>query len=369
MKKRILYIVAIGLFSIFTGCNEEAPTDVDGKATWNIYVVKQDTLQGGVLQNTPIPNSEVLVSSGYGSQIRKTDINGFCVFENIPSQIYNASVNADEIDGSNRLLSGSLTGKNVFGCDENLDTIFVKVTSCRGIKINEVYTVGPVNRMYYFYDQYVELYNNSDEVLYLDGMMISRVCGNSITDGHLGPGADEDSDGDIDGARFVYKFPGNPGEKNHPINPGQYVVIAADAIDHTKTVKGSVDLSNVDWEFCDQYQSTEMDNPNVPNLSNMVPDKAVDFMVGLTSDIIVLTDGTDANYADGFDINSVVDAISFKTKEGKDHTLDKRIDKSYALAPPSYSGKSLQRRKPGLDTDNAIMDWEVIEHPTPGFQN
>ena len=52
----------------------------------------------------------------------------------------------------------------------NVDTIYAISSGTQpGLKINELYTVGPPNNFFYFFDQYIELYNSSDETKYLDG--------------------------------------------------------------------------------------------------------------------------------------------------------------------------------------------------------
>ena len=93
-----------------------------------------------------------------------------------------------------------------------------------------------------------------------------RVSGNS--EGGRGPGADEGNDGDIDGVTYIFQFPGSPGETNHPIRPGQFMVLAVDAVDHKALFPGSVDLSRADWEFYNQFSPEDIDNPSVPNLIN-----------------------------------------------------------------------------------------------------
>ena len=57
------------------------------------------------------------------------------------------------------------------------DTVFSKTISSTGIAINEIYSVGPVNNMFFFYDQFLELYNASDSIRYLDGMLVHACLG------------------------------------------------------------------------------------------------------------------------------------------------------------------------------------------------
>jgi hypothetical protein len=192
-----------------------------------------------------------------------------------------------------------------------------------------------------------------------------RVSGNSEG---KGPGADEGNDNDIDGITYIFKFPGTPGEKNYPFYPKTFKVLATTAINHQKSVAISIDLSNADWEFYNQYSVTDFDNPKVPNLINIRSDRTVDFLIGLTSDVIVLASGVDAVWEDGIDISTIIDGVQYASSPTSRKTLDSRVDKSFLLSPPRYSGKSMQRREPGGDSNDAMSDWEIISAPTPGKQ-
>ena len=130
----------------------------------------------------------------------------------------------------------------------------------------------------------------------------------------------------------------------------------------------SIDLSNASWEFYNQYSSTDIDNPNVPNLINLRSDRTVDFLINLVSDIIVVASGVDTAWVDGIDISTIIDGVEYQSNPTSMQTLDDRIDRGYALSPPKYSGQSMQRREPGEDTNDSSLDWEILPHPTPGYQ-
>ena len=74
------------------------------------------------------------------------------------------------------------------------------------------------------------------------------------------------------------------------------------------------------------------------------------------------------NWEDGIDIATVLDGVEYKSSTTGKKTLDTRIDKSFALSPPKYSGKSMQRREAGGDSNDGISDWEILSAPTPGRQ-
>lgn len=355
--------IAMGIYQ----CTENPPTIYDGNGQLEIVAVwdssSTDTMQSVV----PMSYAKVIVSSLYGINIKETDNQGKLILSNLPSATYGISVRQSHPLDPNIMIVGSIKEIEVISGSTICDTVFGRPISSTGIAINEIYTVGPVNSIFFYFDQFYELYNASDSIRYLDGVWLMRVSGNS--DGK-GPGADEHDDGDIDGVTYAFKFPGYSGEQNHPIYPKQFIVIASDAVDHRTVVSTSIDLSNADWECYNQYSAEDIDNPNVPNLLNMLPHRTQDFRLALVADVFVVTDGRDTVWEDGIDISTVIDGMEFQSMPHPQSlkTLDSRIDRGYALSPPRYSGRSLQRREPGVDTNDSSVDFEILPAPTPGRQ-
>lgn len=351
----------------FTGCAENPPTMVDGQGQLEIVVLWDTSFVDSISTPIPVSDAKVIISSRYSAKICYTDNEGKLCITNLPTSNYGITIRKQHPVDPNIILVGSKQNLEIVSGKILVDTIYLKPISSSGISINEIYCAGPVNNFFFFFDQFIELYNSSDEVKYLDGMMIMRFSSNSEG---KGPGADEDDDNDIDGVTYVFKFPGKPGEKNYPFYPKQFLVLASDAVDHRKVCPTSYDLSNADWEFYNQYSPEDIDNPNVPNLINMRPEKTADFLIALTSDVIILSDGRDSLWQDGIDITTVIDGVEYQSNPHPQNkkTLDSRIDRSYVLSPPRYSGKSMQRREPGLDTNDSLSDFEIKERATPGYQ-
>lgn len=358
-------ILSLVLMAVIFGCNEEPPVVKEGNAKITIVAIGDTAVFSGVPTFMPMANAKVILTSEYGLMIKYADENGKLELDGIPSSTYSISIRLSHPDYPNILLVGNLRDKEIISGSNTVDTIKAEQVSNTGIAINEIYASGPVNNFYFFYDQFIELYNYSDEVKYIDGMILMRVSGNN--DGK-GSGADEGDDGDIDGVTYIFKVPGNPGEKNHPFYPKTYLTFAATATDHRKAVSTAVDLSHADWEFYNQYSTTDFDNKDVPNLINLRSDKSVEFLLNLVSDVVVVASGVDSAWEDGIDISTIYDAVEYRSSQTATKTLDVRLDKSFALSPPRYGGKSMQRREPGVDTNDGILDFEIIPVPTPGKQ-
>ena len=114
-------------------------------------------------------------------------------------------------------------------------------------------------------DQYFKITNNSDELLYLDGLMISEAKYASST---KTPYEFKDPiKKEACGVGTVYVIPG--GGHDVPVEPGKSLIIANNAQNHLATNPNSFDLSGADFEWYDKSTSSsnqDVDNPDVPNL-------------------------------------------------------------------------------------------------------
>ncbi len=362
MKIKFLYILFV--FG-FLSCVEEPPTQVDGKAEMKILVLWNNSESDSTKNYVPLSNAQMILSSEYGVQINYCDENGIMHLTNIPSSTYQISAHGNHPADKSIVIVGNIKNVEVNSGNSVTDTIYAKPVSSSGIAINEIYSAGPVNKIFFIFDQFIELYNSSDSIKYLDGMQVFRVTRNSEG---VGPGGDEGNDGDIDGMTYCFKFPGKPGEKNHPFPSHSFIVLAQDALDHRKSVSTSIDLSHADWEFYNQLSATDFDNKDVPNLININPEATGEFLISLTSDIIIVANGIDTVWQDGIDIETILDGVEYQSSASKRQTLDDRIDRGWIQSVPKFSGKSLERREPGTDTNDGTLDWRIIPYPTPGYQ-
>lgn len=360
MMRKLLLILIFGI--TFWSCTENPPSQVDGETDLTIYAIWDTT--SSKTDGIPLANAKVILTSEYGVKIYYTNSEGMLHLTHLPSSTYQISARANIPNQPNRMIVGNLKNVEIVSGNPVADTIFTELVSSTGISINEIYAGGPINNIFFFYDQYIEIVNCSDSIKYLDGIQIYRVSGTN--DGTADPGTDWGEDGDIDGVTYAFKFPGNFGEKNYPFYPREFLVLAQTAYNHQNSVPTAVDLSHADWEFYNQLSASDFDNPNVPNLSNIRLDRTTDFFINLTSDIVIMVNGKDAFWEDGMDIETILDGVEYQSSSNSTKTLDDRIDKGFAFSPSKYSGKSMQRREASVDTDDATLDWEIIDAASPG---
>jgi hypothetical protein len=120
----------------------------------------------------------------------------------------------------------------------------------------------------YLFSGYMELYNNSDTVIYLDRKVIGHGWDYSRDHANFPCTRYEEFRNDPEGvwSRHFYRFPGNG--TDYPLLPGRTAVVATDALDHTQFATGAVDLSRADFET---IGPADADNPAVPNMINIAP--------------------------------------------------------------------------------------------------
>lgn len=133
------------------------------------------------------------------------------------------------------------------------------------VVISEVYATAPFTaEVDYDFHMFFELYNNSDETVFLDGMVWGTMLGLNNFDTRPGACAVEDrfrTDPTGIWAIFLHQFPGGGAE--HPLLPGEAVVVALDAVDHSQVDPRFPDLSGAEFEL---VGSGDVDNPGAVNL-------------------------------------------------------------------------------------------------------
>jgi len=180
--------------------------------------------------------------------------------EDIVPGIYTvtASGSGTDAEGNEYYVNGNAVNQALYGENPTLDI------SMQGLKVSplvfkEIYFAGsrtPLN-VVWFRDQFYEIYNNSAEMQYLDGIYFANLTpGKSTTKLPLWP---EEDGNNYAYAERVWKFPGDG--TDYPLQPGESCVIAQFAANHKLeqyNPNSPVDLSSAEFEF-------NMDNANFPD--------------------------------------------------------------------------------------------------------
>lgn len=247
INKYRLLIIAILFVAIFSSCR----TETDLMPVTNVVV--KVTLPEQIKDDYKFANKSVVLRSQRLTYSVETNEQGFADFKNVVPDIYNVYaswdltpaeyvVMADSlVESKEALISGILSQVKVFTEDSiNLETLLSEKQS---LLISKVYAWGTKdnNNSAYKADGYVEIFNNSDEIQYLDSIYLALLEGDSpmAFPAALFPTTLH--------ARQIFQFPGNG--KQYPVQPGKSVIICNSARNHTLSASSSVDLQSADFEF------------------------------------------------------------------------------------------------------------------------
>ena len=370
MKK--VLVVWVVASSLFLSCMPEKPFRTEGMVCYTALVV--DTTgwynPADSCSPSPVAGAEVLLTSQDYQQRYHffSDENGKVRVSNVLASIYDVHVMFPLDAGL--MLTAEDTWE-IFDISTAVDTLFLHLSSSAPLVINELYYCGPRTSIPFYFDQYVELFNRSDTTVYLDGMILARVRIAEELIFYL------DTLSYVQ-TSYAFQFPGEPGERNYPLLPGEFVVIATDAYNHSLTVPEALDLSQADFEFYNQYGG-DYDNPDVPNLHNMLPNRTPDFLLNQITGAVVLADGRkwkritiELSYGEldflNIPVENVLDGVEYKIDPSKPKYLTRRIDRGFTgIGITRHSGKSVERADPYRDTNNSTADFRIRNRPSPGY--
>ena len=275
--------------------------------------------------------------------------------------------------------SGTETNK-VITSDTSL-TIDVAASKAGALVFKEIYFNGSTG--YYFKDQFYEIYNNSDDVQYVDGLCIGTLMPATasttiynwiVPDGHpenyvyLGA---------------VWQIPGSG--TDYPVKPGESIIIAQGAQNH-KLIKETspVDLSKAEFETFMVNQTVNPDNPESVNMTlkidfNVFGTQWLSSVFGCAYVIFfpdrefdnttwVQPDGY-STQAKEFPIDCIVDAVELVNNATKinQKRMPTILDAGATYTGGTYTGKSVSRkirstqngRNLYMDTNNSSDDFQV----------
>ncbi len=242
-------------------------------------------------------------------------------------------------------------------------------------------------------DTYMEIVNNSDEVQYLDQVIIGAMTALSTPNPWVDASGTQLDKYPLYGV--VAAFPGTG--KEYPLQPGQSVVVANDAKDWS--ADGAANLADADWECYvpeANQADADYDAPNltiVYNLENQrrlgtgfyggglvlakLPEGMTPSQFAADSDNFM----TEPNKVDATQLyfmlpsEYLLDAVEMFDATGSTHyhTLLARDDAGFA-AVTGFSGKSIRRKVAKVengrayyqDTNNTTDDFLTEQPLTPG---
>lgn len=402
MKKYLSAFLFASLL-IFTSCDDEA----------NEIQLYDYTVQVTFSDNIQVPDPQgitvMLINTNTLSKMSaQTDNEGKAKFTNLTG-VYNIEVSTTkkipitftEHDGTikndtvnfsgtaeQQILSGNLSTASV--------EAHIKIEN-NGWVIKEMYTTSTktLNGGSLRFDQFIEIYNNTDSVLYADGLTIGETR-------HQTTSGENIYASDMNKYAFlwtIYSIPGKNGEQNYPIQPGQSLIIAPQPIDHREN--NSIDLRPPvsDWQWYDAYGTGQfsIDVPEVPNLiryySYSLSIWVVTVQMNRGFTIFKIPEGIDmstfvatntdtrlnnaGNMVTSIKIPNeyIYDAVELGYKDNfYRKSLSSSLDMGYSYTLATYNGKSIRRKIDHIaldgrvvyqDTNNSTLDFWTSRTPSP----
>lgn len=346
---------------------------------------------------------EVVFKSLYNTYTFSTDANGVLIVpEIIPDEYtintsweisgfdYKKLIKNQELieDKAIILLKATLTNYQLFTTKDiqiALDKVIMK-----SLLISKVYYSGTKDNSNrnYTSDSFVEIFNNSDEVVYADGKYLALA--ESVS-----PAAYLAKDNpEYIYTRQICKFPGNG--TSYPIEPGKSIVIAArSARDHRTSASSSVDLSTAEFEVKDIDGTGNPDVKALPVISSSTSIKFLNLISGGPNAVFLFETDEDIMqwpefYAPGktsgerfrrVPVNTVLDGLEClknNATTGPDVNLKRFqdiIDAGFAFitATSGYTNESVERKVGEIvegryilkDSNNSSQDFVIITGPVP----
>ena len=178
--------------------------------------------------------------------------------------LYDLSYTASYVlpNGAKSMLRGAKTSVEVTGATTEISLPVYANIENDDFVIAEIFFTGTLQSTgtQYAGDKYVKLYNNTDHVLYADGITLFESSFMTVSKQEYTP---DIMNSDV-AVQAVYTVPGSG--HDHPVMPGEYFILCDNGMDHRSLCDNSFDLSHADFEWYD-----ESNNPRFPDTDTPVP--------------------------------------------------------------------------------------------------
>lgn len=256
--KRNLTFVMLAITALLAGCSKEQ------KAGTQTFSVTVDLVAA---DNVTIPENTtfVVTASNFDTKQELTQeaSEGKAVFSGLIAGKYTfmTSVQITE-DGKTRIYSGAMTNVNILK-DEELE-MKIDVAESPALLIKELYyscSKTSANKPY-TKEQFYEIYNNSDETVYVDGLCFGHLMPENATGkSNYDWGAEYPLTDWVFFARIM-QIPGTHGQtEDYPVGPGESIILCQWATDHTVADlnPSSIDLSSCEFEWYEPTNTAQTD--------------------------------------------------------------------------------------------------------------
>lgn len=396
MKRQILFLMSLAL--LLAACKKnrfgELKTSTVTVSAKYPSAYSQPAASGVTITLTSITDGSVKTGA--------TAANGDAVFANVLPGNYTITATRSLTAAEAQPLTGISAAVTLNGVQNNATitsgqnpTFVIQLggSAVGNLLIKEVYYTGSKTPGggTYFSDQFVEIYNNATDTIYLDSLCIADAYGNSglINPTSLPTAFNIDNSNTYVGN--VWQIPGTG--KQYPLAPGKSIIVAQDGVNHKDPAlnpSSPVDLSAAEWEtYNERPDNRDADAPGVPNLTRVYFTGGFDWLMTVFGPGVIIfkadfaslqqvpIPGASAATPPRIKVPNAVIIDAFEALKDGSSASFKRIpvgvDAGFVFADDTYNKQSFRRktsttingRRVLQDTNNSGADFEKIASPTP----
>lgn len=390
MKNLFIYIIALSILGL-ASCRKDFQEIEAVQVTLQLDF-PDNYVDGSIAKNIPVS-----IKNNITGQILNftSDGRGVVTADLIPgtySVMASKSFSADEAN----LLTGYEQESFV---NANVTPLIIDGPKVVAIKLNGSRSGGLVIREYYysgvpsayFYDLFVEIYNNSNADIRVDSLYL----GNTKTASTTAYGFTKYTQDSVYLAQ-IFMVP-NEGSQRF-LKPGESLIVAMDGVNHKSDPLGNanspVDLGPgiADYETFWSYSAKELDAPDVPNLKHVYANSTAgfDWLPGVGGCGLVIFNTTDfdklpvmkepgttaATQFKAIPTKDIIDGLETVTNSNVQATAKRlpiAVDAGMTTVGAMYNGKSVRRKIKSVldgrtifvDTNNSSADFEINSIPSP----
>ncbi len=252
MKKIMYFMLAAVTLCFATACSDDEPAP--SRLTINLQMPE------GIDAASVSDASFKVRNVTNGEESTFTDASGI----ELRPGLYDLSYTASYVlpNGAKSMLRGAKTSVEVTGATTDISLPVYANIENDDFVIAEIFFTGTLQSTgtQYAGDKYVKLYNNTDHVLYADGITLFESSFMTVSKQEYTP---DIMNSDV-AVQAVYTVPGSG--HDHPVMPGEYFILCDNGMDHRSLCDNSFDLSHADFEWYD-----ESNNPRFPDTDTPVP--------------------------------------------------------------------------------------------------
>jgi hypothetical protein len=298
--------IAFSVLAFAYSCKQAGTPDV--KPTSVGISVKYDPAFGGIAaKGIEVRFKDVTTGNIF---TEKTNEQGILEFHHVPPGNYDISasisLSPEEVLAFSGILlpdsavfNATVTNKRITATANNLEMV-LKTGRSGALVIKQLYYSGSsIQKGASLRDQFVEIYNNSADTLYADGLCFAQLKGTVsstvpnplpswlLEDGRLnwqksiGMPSEIDANADYVYTESIYQFPGTGRE--YPVAPGKSILLAQNAQNHKAPYTNpngtvitpadpslTVDLSHAEFEvYYGDGLASDINNPEVRDMINL----------------------------------------------------------------------------------------------------